>query len=120
MDQPTPEVTRADVERIVRRDFPPDQFDSVMSVLAEYGGESWHRELPRVQLAVLKLAAGKFEALRGEIETAKSDYRDVLSYAEYPAYTKKMFRISKLPEDEQQKIIEADWRQYETWLKRQA
>lgn len=118
MDQPTPTVTHADVERVVRRDFPPDQFDSVMSVLAEYGRETWHRELDRVRLAVLKLAGGSLDGLRREIETAKSDYRDVLAYAEYPAYMKKTFRISKLPADEQRKIIDEDWRQYETWLKK--
>lgn len=118
MEQPTPTVTRADVERVVRRDFPPEQFDSVMSVLAEYGGESWHRELHRVQLAVLKLAAGSLDDLRREIETAKRDYRDVLAYAEYPAYMKKTFRVSQLPADEQRKIIDEDWRQYETWLKK--
>jgi hypothetical protein len=118
MDQPTPKVTHADVERVIRRDFLPDQFDSVMSVLAEYGGETWHRELHRLQLAVLKLAAGSLEGLRREIEAAKCDYRDVLSYAEFPAYMNKTFRISQLPADEQRKIIDADWRQYETWFKR--
>ena len=118
MEQPTPAVTRADVERVVRRDFPPDQFDSVMSVLAEYGRENWHRELHRVQLAVLKLAAGSLDGLRAEIETAKCDYRDVLAYAEYPAYMKKTFRISQLPAEERRKIIDEDWRQYETWLQR--
>jgi hypothetical protein len=118
MEQPTPTVTRADVERVVRRDFPPDQFDSVMSVLAEYGTQTWHRELHRVHLAVLKLAAGSLDGLRREIETAKSDYRDALANAEYPAYMKKSFRISKLPAEERQRIIDEDWRQYETWLKR--
>ena len=118
MDQPTPTVTRADVERVVRRDFPADQFDSVMSVLAEYGAETWHRELDRVHLAVLKLAAGSLEGLRREIETATCDYRDALANAEYPAYMKKTFRISKLPAEERRKIIDEDWRQYETWLKR--
>ena len=118
MEQPTPTVTRADVERVVRRDFSPDQFDSVMSVLDEYGNETRHRELPRVQLAVLKLAAGSLDGLRREIGTAKCDYRDVLANAEYPGYMKKTFRISRLPVEEQRKIIDEDWKQYETWLKR--
>jgi len=38
--------------------------------------------------------------------------------AEYPAYGKKMFRIDKLPEEERQKIIDADWQQYQEWLTR--
>lgn len=118
MEQPIPTVTRADVERVVRRDFASEQYDSVMSILAEYGCESWHRELSRVQLAVLKLAAGSLDVLRREIETAKGDYRDVLVYAEYPAYFRRTFRDRLLPEEEQRKLIDEDWRQYESWLKR--
>ncbi len=114
MNQPTPNVTRDDVERVVRRDFVADQYGSVMGILAEYSHE---REPHRVHLAVLKLAAGKLDELRRGIETAKCDYRDVLAYAEYPAYMKKSFRIAKLPPEEQRKIIDADWRQYDGWLK---
>lgn len=72
----------------------------------------------RVRLAVLKLAAGDLKRLRYELEGAKRDYRDVLGPAEYPGYTKRMFRIDTLPQDEQQRIIDADWRQYEEWLGR--
>src|SRR5687767_3459069 len=104
--QPTPKVSRSDVERIVRRDFPADRFDYVMTTLDEYGTKDWQRERDRVQLAVLKLAAGSLDALRRYIEWAKSDYRDVLGPAEYPGYTKKMFRIDKLPPAERQRIID--------------
>ncbi len=54
--QLTPTVTAADVERIVRRNFPPEQVRSVLTVLNEYGAEEWQRETDRVRLAVLKLA----------------------------------------------------------------
>lgn len=87
-----------------------------MSVLAEYGRETWHEELHRVHLAVLKLATGRLDALRREIDKAKADYRDVLAYAEYPAYMKTMFCVSPLPATEQQKIIDGDWKQYQSWL----
>ena len=56
--QPTPKVTGADVERIVRRDFPADKVSEVLAILDQYGKESWHREPHRVRLAALKLAAG--------------------------------------------------------------
>ena len=49
---------------------------------------------------------------------AKGDFRDVLGEAEYPGYTKRMFWIEKLPQDEQQRIIDADWRQSQDWLTR--
>ena len=87
-------------------------------MLDEYGKESWQREVHRVRLAVLKLAAGDIVRLRHEIEGAKRDYRDVLGPAEYPGYGKRMFRIDKLAPEEQKRIIEADWRQYQEWLTR--
>ena len=85
-------------------------------MLSEYGPEDWHREADRVHLAILKLSAGKFERLRAQVEAAKADYRDVLGPAEYPGYTKRWFRIDKLSEEERQKTIDADWKQYQDWL----
>jgi hypothetical protein len=116
--QPSPTVTGADVERIVRRDFPADRTVEVLAMLDEYGKEAWQREPHRVRLAALKLAGGDIKRLRHEIEGAKCDYRDVLGPAEYPSYTKLMFRIGELAQDEQQRIIDADWRQYQDWLTR--
>jgi hypothetical protein len=116
--QPHPNVTGADVERIVRRDYPADRVVEVLAMLDEYGKEDWQREPHRVRLAALKLAAGDIKRLRYEIEGAKRDYRDVLGPAEYPGYTKRMFRIAELAQDEQQRIIDADWRQYQDWLTR--
>jgi len=112
--QPHPTVTRADIERVVRRDFPAELFAQVMAVLNEY--DDW--ECDRVRVAVLKLANGNMERLRYEIEGAKCDFRDVLGPAEYPGYTKKMFRMNKLPSEEQQRIIDADWKQYQDWFTR--
>jgi hypothetical protein len=117
LKQPTPTVTADDVERIVHRDFAQEQFAAVMEILSEYGTQNWHRECPRVQLAVLKLAGGNLKDLRRYIEAAKSDYRDVLAGAEYPAYFRQNVFAS---EAERQKIIESDWHQYETWLNRNA
>lgn len=109
--QPTPNVTRKDVERIARREF-PEFFTEAMAVLEEYT----NRERDRVQVAVLKLAAGSMQELRRYIEWAKCDWRDVLGPAEYPGYGKKMFRIEKFSLEEKQKIINADWKQYSDWL----
>src|SRR5262245_19325929 len=102
--QPTPTVSRADVERVVRRDFGPELLPQVLSILDEYV----ELERERVQVAVLKLANGNLDDLRRYIESAKCDWRDVLGPAEYPLYTRKMFRIDRLPEQERQKIIDSD------------
>ena len=86
MHQPAPNVTRFDVERIVRRDFPSEDCATVMALLDEYGTERNHREKDRVQLAILKLAASSIDELLTQIQTAKVDYRDVISLAESPSY----------------------------------
>ena len=118
MNQPIPEVTETDVIRIVHRDFPTKQFDAVMSILNEYGTEDWQRSVNRVRLAVLKLADGNLQALRREIDVARSDYRDVLAYAEYPGYMQKVPPSARLAEVEKERIILADWMQYQSWLNR--
>jgi hypothetical protein len=114
--QPIPNVTSADVERVVRRDFPADRVAEVLAMLGEYGTEGWQREPYRVRLATLKLAAGSIERLRYQIEGAKCDYRDVLAPAEYPSYCERVVRSGKLPSDEEKRIIDADWMQYQDWL----
>lgn len=117
--QPVPLVTFNDVERIARREFSDEQFSTVITLLKEYGTEAWQRECPRVQLAALKLADGSLEKLRAQIEVAKRDYRDVLAGAEFPAYCKAGFRhLRELLVEERLRIINADRRQYDEWLRK--
>ena len=116
MDQPIPSVTAEDVERIVRRDFPPDAFDKVMAMLNEYGTLAWQREPVRVRLAALKLAKGKISELRRYVELAKVDCRDVLAPAEYPNYLLKGPGVERLPEVRRNQAVEDDWNPYTAWL----
>jgi hypothetical protein len=118
VEQPIPDVTSNDVERVVRREFPDEQFAEVMALLNEYGTQKWQRGVPRVQLATLKLAQGSVEKLRTLVESTKRDYRDVLVWAEYPAYHKIGFRVRELPIRKQREIIDSDWKQYEEWLRK--
>ena len=118
MNQPIPEVTDNDVTRIVRRDFPAEQFEDVMSILNDYGTEGGQHSISRVRLAVLKIADGDLQALRREIDVAKRDYRDVLAYAEYPEYMQKVSPSAEPAEVERERIIRADWKQYQFWLNR--
>jgi len=119
MQQPVPEVTENDVLRIVQRDFSAEQFDAAMRMLNEYGTEDLQRNVHRVRLAVLKLACGNLQALRREIDVAKSDYRDVVAYAEYPEYMQRVSPSGGLAEVERERIIRADWAQYQSWLNRE-
>ncbi len=100
--QPKPNVTSAEIERVVRRDFLPDRVPEVLAILDEYGTERWHHEPCRVRLAALKIAAGSLEELRIQIKIAKTDYRDVLAPAENPprdtVVDERIFRL-RLPGD---------------------
>ena len=116
--QPIAFVTSTDVERIVRRDFPEEQFFAVTKVLQEYGSEKWHREPDRVRTAALKLSGGTTEGLRRAIDAAKRDYRDVLAWAEYPKCTKTGFWSHKLAFKEREQLYAEDWQQYQAWLRK--
>ena len=115
--QPVPSVSRADVVRIVRRDFPQVAEVTLLAILDDYGAADWQRERDRVQLAILKLAAGNLDALKHYVEMACGDYRDVLAYAEYPGYFK-LGLSTPAASAERDRIFEADWDQYSEWLAR--
>jgi len=116
--QPVPTVSRQDVIRIVRRDFPNIPEAEVLAILDEYGTAHWHRERDRVQLAVLKLAKGDSQALLSQLSTALIDYRDVLAYAEYPNDSMNSWNYKYKP-GEHERIHEEDWKQYQQWLTHQ-
>jgi hypothetical protein len=113
-DQPIPNVTRGDVERVVRRDFPAEDWAEVQSTLDQY--DTSGPPIARVQLAVLKLADGDLALVRRSIEDAKMDYRDVLAAAEYPDYMRRVPGPGQPPDVD--RIIDADWEQYQAWVTR--
>ena len=115
MPQYHPDVTDADVERIVKRDYPPALHAAIFEMIR--GVEV--REKPRVMLACLKNGKGDFEKVKGELTNASGWYRESILEAEYPNYTKKMFRIERMPAEEQESVFEADKAQYLKWLSRE-
>ena len=119
-----PQVSSTDVERVIRRDFPEDTLDRVMLLLRQYGHEKWHLERPRVLLACLKLANGDLRELQRQVTVARSDFRDVLAAAEYPAVLAIGFiGMKKLKETDPSALDELqrrDWEQYQEWLNRTA
>ena len=96
-DQPIPKVTGHDLDRIVRRDLPPERFEEVISIL----GRHRDRERLRVCAAALKLADGDIDRLQHFLAQADTDYRDVLLWAEYPTAS-----------------AGENWRQYQDWFSR--
>jgi hypothetical protein len=110
--QYVPTVSERDIERVVRRDYPPDLHAAIHEMIR--GVEV--REKARVIMACLKNANGNFQKLKGELTNADGWWREIISEAEYPNYTKKMFRIDRLSANEKERIIEKDKHQSLTWL----
>jgi len=106
----------ADVDRIIRRDFSVEQYDAVFSILQKIG----EPEVPRVQLAVLKLAGGDIEQVVKYTEVARSDYRDILMWAEYPEMGRYSWSIfaDKEAAEFRETSYARDWEQYQRWLNR--
>jgi hypothetical protein len=114
VSQYVPSVSENDIERIVQRDYSSD----LQAVIHEMIRGIEVREKPRVIMACLKNANGNFEKLRGELANASGWCREIIGKAEYPNYTKKMFRIDRLSADDKERLIEKDKTQYLAWLHR--
>ena len=117
MKQPTPKVSEADVFRVAERDFGKDSVPGVLAILERYGTEDWQLEVVRVRLAILKVAGRDIVRLQSAADRAQVDYRDLLAPAEYPGYSRLSYQeVNDLPPDDQKRLIESDWKQYEDWL----
>ena len=87
--------------------------DEVKSILDTYGTEEYEQEPFRVRLAILKLSHTDLEEIKRTTNLAKQDFRDILTWAEYPRQSKKW----SMPDGpKKQKLIEADRAEYEAWL----
>jgi hypothetical protein len=109
--QPVPAYTEQDLERIIARDY-RDRAEHARKILAAYGGERFHREHLRVRMACLRLADGSIESLKRQVRNASQDFRDVLAWAEYPAY------MTAHGPAEQQRAIQSDRNQLQEWLRK--
>ena len=114
MSQFVPQVSEEDIERVLRRDFPAEHHQELWEMIQRVEV----REKPRVILACMKNAGGDVQKLKGNLNEASGYYREIIGEAEYPFYSKKMFRIDKLSEPEIAAIIEKDRKQYLDWCNR--
>lgn len=100
--------TREDVIDAVRAAFPHSDATSILAVLDLYGTESYERERARVQVAIVTLSEGNEDKLRYFVQTAKTDYRDILSWVE----------TGPLSEAEGEKLRQAALQLLERWGKK--
>jgi len=97
--------------------WPDRDSEDILAILNKYGTESYHKEQTRIHLAILKLSGGQLDKLETYLETARTDYRDVLAWAEYPeemkiGYTAK----SKMTPEQVTDLRRRDREQYLNWL----
>ena len=64
----------------------PDELErkSIKEKLNLYGQESFHVEIPRVRMGILKLVYNEPEKIDAFVELACCDFRDLLCASEYP------------------------------------
>lgn len=100
----------------VKRCFLNEEPERILAILDLYGRESHEQERERVQIAILKLSDGDMEHLRENVKVAKSDFRDMLAYAEYPEEMRKgTWKMTN--KEEVKEIRERDRQQYLDWLR---
>ena len=99
------------LERKLQRLFPSDEDRvRVRAILAELiaGVEG-----ERVALAVLKLAGSDLGELRRCVDAARTDYRDILAWAEYP---RQMRLGASAPAADLSTARRADAAEFQRWL----
>ena len=113
----TPKVSRDDVLRIIKRDYPLKDRDTILDMLKEYGTEPSHSDSHRVHLAILKLGVGDTNQLKQFIDEAKSDFRVVIDLAERTLFLEfESVGPSNTSPQELTQQGEEDWRRYQEWL----
>ena len=121
-DPPNPGDRALEVSRRLEQAFAdPVVRERVRSQLMTYGQERWENEPDRVRLAILKLAEGEEARIARFVRDAKTDYRDVLMWAEYPREGAALWTAkSRLSAEEEKKLAALraeDRRDYDEWRK---
>lgn len=98
------------VRTLVARLYAPEDCDAASAMLAELAATPHINEGPRVQVAVIKLSEGSLARLRRYIADARTDYRDVLAWAEYPAEMRTP--VSDVPSDVMARVRSGDRTHY--------
>ena len=112
------------VERKVNDTFAaPDRRAAIDLLINECGrnlpfkNDAIPKHLEQIRLAVLKLANGNLEQLRRHIQTAKSDWRDVILFAESPEFMRTgIVEFYRRDERSQAAVTQRDRQQYVAWL----
>jgi hypothetical protein len=114
--QPAYRPQPGDLERKLADCFPDEGLRvAARAQVMRYGRQTWHHEVDRVRLAILKIAAGDLLAIDKTVALAEEDFRAVLTKAEYPAYSQLGPGIDSTSRTAQAAIA-ADKAQYRKWI----
>jgi hypothetical protein len=108
----------------INQTFEPQDRRAAMDLLVNECGrnlplkaDATSRSLDQIRLAIIKLANGNLDELRQHVQTAKSDWREVIVAAENPEEWSIGFSESeKLDEKTRREIAARDRQQYLDWL----
>jgi hypothetical protein len=104
--------------KILAKLFPEETVRAeVEEILSEYGTEKFHREVPRVRTAILKVAGSNLDEIERCTKIACCDYRDILCMAEYPNQAGQWELKDKNP-DKYKKLVQKDLKEHKEWIER--
>ena len=84
-------------------------------ILSSYGRESFHLEVDRVHLGILKLSGADLSAIESWTKLACDDFRDLLIEAEYPLSFGKN-RLKKTNPQKYETLEKKEREQYDAWI----
>jgi hypothetical protein len=83
MEQKIPKISNSDIKRIIEKDFPQFEFSEIESILQMYKSKS-EEGRNRIYASILKLSDGNLKLIKKFVEKANYNFRDVISFSEYP------------------------------------
>jgi hypothetical protein len=114
-NQPIAEISKETLEKLIRRDF-PESYEIVKKKLSLIKSDNLKGQ-NRLSAAVLKVSNANLSKIDSYIEMCNSDYRDVISQAEYPRSSEIGFvGIGEIESRQLKEYYLKDWTEYTNWV----
>ena len=114
-NQPIAEISKETLEKLIQRDF-PESYEIVKKKLSLINSDSLKGQ-NRLSAAVLKVSNANLSKIDSYIEMCNSDYRDVISQAEYPRISEIGFvGIKEIEPSLLKEHYLKDWTEYTNWM----
>lgn len=83
------------IERLNRDFETPEDVELALSVLADFMEQNRELSTDRILRCIVFVASGDFDTLERAIELAKTDYRDLIVWAEYDGHENRVRDLTK-------------------------